>query len=412
MNEKGKLPKCMLVLTGLCFLMYFLYGIYFNSVGANAENMMSFFRVTESRQGMILTVQSVACIGMTVVLGLFGERINKLYGLMAGLAVLGAAAIAIGTIPQYRAEGSGFSLLLIFVLIGGFGLITLDLLMNGAIADLFPKQKNTLLPVVHAFFGTGSMLAPLAVTALANPSRPETYANPYLALGGAALLAALAAVLVMKKAKPMTPYADMKTVRARTNANPTEIFTDARAWLFLLCCMLYSCFQIGLSAWLPQYAQAKMDLSYELANTMLTLYFLGALAARFLSPLVYRRMSVKTFYVLSLSLSALVFLAFLFLPLPFIVRCILLVLTGLLQGPAVPAQVILCCDTFPTRTASASSLVVLGISLASLVAPAAIGALIESVGYQLPMVLIAAAVLLSVGVLLWIGRIRPKQAVQ
>lgn len=408
MNEKRKLPKCMAVLTGLCFLMYFLYGIYFNSVGANAENMMSFFGITESQQGMILTVQSVACIVMTVVLGLFGERINKLYGLMAGLAVLGAAAIAIGTIPQYRTQGSGFSLLLVFVLVGGFGLITLDLLMNGAIADLFPKQKNTLLPVVHAFFGTGSMLAPLIVTALANPSRPETFANPYLVLGSSALLAALVAVFVMKKAKPMTPYADMKTVRARTNGNPAEIFTDVRAWLFLLCCMLYSCFQIGLSAWLPQYAQTQMDLSYELSNTMLTLYFLGALAARFLSPLVYRKMRVKTFYVLSLSLSALVFLAFLFLPLSFIVRCILLVLTGLLQGPAVPAQVILCCDTFPTRTASASSLVVLGISLASLVAPAAIGALIESVGYQFPMVLIAAAVLLSVGVLLWIGKIRPK----
>ena len=45
------------------------------------------------------------------------------------------------------------------------------------------------------------------------------------------------------------------------------------------------------------------------------------------------------------------------------VQRVLLVLLGLLQGAEVPALVILCCETFPTRTASASSIIVLGVAV-------------------------------------------------
>lgn len=398
------------VLTGLLFLMYVLYGIYFNAIGANAESIMAFFRITEGQQGSIMTVQSVAAIALTIVLSLFGERMNKLYGLLAGLAVLGVAAAGIGIMPLYTTVGHGFGVYCAFILLGGFGLITLDLLMNGAVADLFPTRKETLLPVIHAFYGTGAMLSPLFVTWLANPAESVTFARPYLVLGCLAVAASIVSVIVMKKAMPQTPYADREALRARRSENPAEIFKDGRAWLMLIGCMLYSCCQIGLSAWLPQYALNVLHVEAELSNLMLTLYFLGALLSRFLSPLVYRKMAVKRFYGLSLLASVAAFLGFLFLPVPIWAKCIFVVLVGLLQGAAVPAQVILCCDLFPTRSASASSLVILGISFAGLLSPLVMGKLIERVGYGLPMGLLCICVVLSVAVLKLVDAISQRRS--
>ena len=62
------------LLAVLCFALFLLYGVYFNAFGANAESMMAFFGITESRQGFVMTIQSLGGIVMTVLLGLFGEQ--------------------------------------------------------------------------------------------------------------------------------------------------------------------------------------------------------------------------------------------------------------------------------------------------------------------------------------------------
>lgn len=370
------------LLAALCFALFLLYGVYFNAFGANAESMMAFFGITESRQGFVMTIQSLGGIVMTVLLGLFGERLHKLYGLLAGAVLVGVAGVTIGTMPLYGNDSYG--LLLVFALIGGVGYITIDLLMNGVIADVFPEKKSTLLPIVHGFYGLGAMLAPLLVTWLTDSGRPATFAVPYLVLGAAALVLGAVFWTVSRRATPHTPYADMTALRDRSVANPTEIFRDKRAWLYLLCCFLYLCFQNGIAVWLPNYYKTVHHMAGGAANAMLTLFFLGALVVRMLSPLVYKRMPVRTFYLLTCFLSAGVFAVLLLTP-SLAVQRVLLVLLGLLQGAEVPALVILCCETFPTRTASASSIIVLGVSLSALIAPTVLGRLIEQVGYGIPL---------------------------
>lgn len=195
------------LLAALCFALFLLYGVYFNAFGANAESMMAFFDITESRQGFVMTIQSLGGIVMTVLLGLFGERLHKLYGLLAGAVLVGVAGVTIGTMPLYGNDSYG--LLLVFALIGGVGYITIDLLMNGVIADVFPEKKSTLLPIVHGFYGLGAMLAPLLVTWLTDSGRPATFAVPYLVLGAAALVLGAVFWAVSRRATPHTPYADM-----------------------------------------------------------------------------------------------------------------------------------------------------------------------------------------------------------
>ena len=385
-NMKMNGTKLRPVLLLLCFGAFLLYAVYFNSFGANAETTMAFFSIDETANGFILTVQAVGCMGVTILLGLFGERLNKINGIAAGLLLMGGAGIAIGMMPVYLHTGS-YSLMLALSLAAGVGYMTIDLLMNSVIADVFPAEKNRLLPYVHAFYGIGAMLAPMFVTNVVRPEAPDSFGIPYLYVGVGAAAVAAALFAVSRGVTPDTPYAHLKTLGAKARSNPAEIFREKKAWLFLLSGYLYLCFQTGLTTWLPSYCAQVRGEDFTSAGLNVTAYFLGALVMRFLSPVLYRYLGVSRFYRGSLLTSAVLFLVYLLVPMPELSGKMLLAVIGLLQGASVPSLVILCCDAFPTRTASASSIVVFGVSLAAMTAPTIMGAVMESSGHQTAMLL-------------------------
>ena len=393
---KEKLRVSAIVLLILCFVSFLAYGVHFNCFGTSTETMMQFFRIDESRQGMILTVQSIGGIVMTVLLGLYGERINKIHGIAFGLGLMGVASMLIGAIPAWCEAGSGYGLMLVFSLLAGLGTLTVDLLMNGVITDVFPERKNVFLPYVHAFYGVGAMLAPMYVSALAAPDAPETFARPYLILGVLAIVLCGVLMLNAIRVNPHTPYRDMSVLRKRACGNPAEVFRDLRAWLYLAACFLYLVFQTGLSAWLPQYSMNVLQYPYASAAKMATFYFLGALLMRLLSPAIYKCMSVRKFYVVTISVSTVLFALFLFLPWGPVMTRVLIFVLGLLQGAAIPSMVILCSDSFPGRSASASSIIVLSVSLAALAGPSLMGTVILKSGYLWAMIMILVCLPMSI----------------
>lgn len=393
---KGKIRGKFLGLIVLLFAVFLMYGTYFNGFGTNAQATMSFFDITETQLGMILTVQALGCILVSVFLALYGERFNKLRGVTVGLLLMGVAALLIGTMTLYCKPGNGYILMLVFSLVAGLGFITIDLLMNGVIADIYPNHKNTLLPFVHAFYGTGAMLAPLFVNALINPELSASFALPYRFIGIAAVAVLVPLLIVAKQAVPETPYADMQEMKKRAKDKPAEVFRNPKSWLFLLAGVFYLIFQNGLSSWLPSFCSEQLSFDTDTAGLMLTVYFAGALTMRFLSPLVYKKIPVARFYALSILLSAVIFaLCFLLAPAKPIMF-ILMAAGGLLQGSAVPALVILCCDAFPERTASASAIVVLAVSIATFIGPVVMGRMIEGLGFTIPMLAATGCLLVSV----------------
>ncbi len=56
----------------------------------------------------------------------------------------------------------------------------------------------------------------------------------------------------------------------------------------------------------------------------------------------------------------------------------------------------LCCDEFPERTASASAIVVLAVSIATFIGPAVMGRMIEVLGFIIPMLAVDGCLLVSV----------------
>jgi fucose permease len=229
------------------FCAFIVYAFYVNSFGTNAGIMMDFFQMTESRQGFIITIQSVGGIATAIWLSLFGERYNKIRIIAACLALLAVGSLLIGFIPVLLSGSGGYFLLLLFVIFAGVGFTGIDVMMNGVITETYPANKNTLLPTAHAFFSTGAMVAPMFVATLVDTSRPSSFAVPFLAIGIMSAVVFAAYSAVGSRIMPTTPYANLQEVRSRVSENPAEIFKSKKAWLLLLACVLYFSFQVGLS---------------------------------------------------------------------------------------------------------------------------------------------------------------------
>lgn len=377
-----------------CFLLYLAASLYYNAFGPEAPLMMAFFDISEGRQGFILTLQAVGTLLASVYLALFGERHNKIYVVCGGMGTLALCALAIHLLPALFPMGSGYPALLAIVFAGGVGYTCIDLMINGVINDVYPVSRSTILPIMHAFYGTGSMLIPIFVSALVTDGRPETFATPYLAIAAATGAAAVFALVTGARFRPETPYADMRTVRRRVRENPAEIFREGRTWLFLLAFVLNFMLLCGISVWLVTYAQRALSLDYATASLLLTLFFGGALLMRFASPLIFRVLPVRRYVVLMPVLAALTLGAgFAIGSVPLLY--VLLPLGGFFQGGLIGAMVLLCCESFPERSASAASLSSFAVGVSTLVTPALMGAAAERFGFTLPMIAICICMLLS-----------------
>lgn len=377
------------------FAVFFAFALYFNAFGVNATLMMEFFSITEPQQGLIMTIQSIGGILISVFLALFGERYNKINTIIIGGAMMAVCSLMVGLVPSLFSPGTGYLFTLTVVFFAGIGYTVVDLMMNGVISDVYPQKKTTYIPFIHAFFGFGAMATPTLVALLVQPGDSGSFSVPFLLFGALAGVGTLLYAVVGKKLQPMTPYADMQQQRAQAVANPGEIFRDRRAWLILLIAFLYFAFLGGISSWLSTYCQTVLRVDYQTASLFQTLFFIGALVMRFTSPLFLKWLgTVKFFIIAALSAAACFFIVF-FVKQPALMYALTPV-GGFLQGGLVASIILLATDAFPTRSASASSLMVIATSAASLVTPLTMGAIARASGsFSLPMLLITACLALS-----------------
>ena len=373
------------------FLAFFVLSIPYNIQGPNAPVTMEYYGITAAGQGFIMTIQSLGNICAAVFLALRGERYNKIHTITFGLLILCLACSAIGSVPAYAA-------LLAMVAAIGIGAAFIDVMMNGAVTDIYTKQKNTFLPLVHGFFGIGAMVTPLFVTMTANPARPETFSRPFRFLGVIAAAVAAFYFFTGRRIVPETPYSNMAVMKKRAIEDPAEVFKTRKAWFFLVVGLLYFTFQLGTNMWLPTYTMRNAGADFDTAGLMLTVFFAGALPMRMLGPLFLRRFSARViFWAFGLASAALMLAALLTGNIAAMFA--LVAASGFMQGSSAPVFILICCETFPDRTASASSICTISAGVATLTAPLWMGGLSEHTGFQLPMILICCSMFISAGLI-------------
>ena len=382
----GRIPAKHIVFLSLAFCGYVINALYFNGFGTIAPVMMEFYQITPARQGLVLTMQSIGSLIMLVYMGLHGERYNKINLYSVATLLFGALCLVIGFALPYAV------IIMLFLVSGGLASVT-DVMVNGMIPELYPKQKNTLLPLLHAFFGVGAMVSPIIITTMASPDDPPSFIRPFLLIGALAVCLAVVFLIIKKLIIPDTPYADMSAVRKQVSDNPAEIFKTKKAWLLLGAGALYFSFQIGHMSWLPSYGQ-ELGMDFSTSGSMLTAFFSGSLVMRFCSPLILRKITARKAYILLSLLGAAIVSAAHFMQNPSMMIA-LLAIGGFMQGSCVAFLVLMSADTFPHRVASASSLTFIAAGVAAMTAPLWMGAIAEHIGFRIPLLMVCALIAIS-----------------
>lgn len=363
----------------LIFLGQVVFGFYYYVFGANAPVMMDYYQITPTQQGFIITMKAMGALIVSLYLAMYGERHNKINLICISMLVLSASSITIGFAPPYMA-------LIFAAAIGGAAYNTINVMANSIIPEMYFKQKETLIPILHAFFGVGAMVIPIVVTLMVNPNAPASFVRPFFLIGALEFILLIIFFVVGRRILPLSPYADMESVKKHNSGNPTEIFKTKKAWLFLFATLLYFSFQIGIASWLPTYC-LELGMDFGTAGAMLTAFFLGSLVMRFCGPLILRKINAQKAYFYFGMLSAITMVAALFLT-NVIAMMILVTIAGFMQGSCVAFLILMATEAFPHRVASASSIIYIGVNGAVMTAPLWMGAIAEHIGFRVPLLLI------------------------
>ena len=362
------------------FASFFLFAVPHTIHGSNAPVMMEYYGITAAQQGFVVTMQSVGGIAAALFVSLRGERYNKINVIALGVIIICLSCAAVGLVPAYR-------MLVLIVVVLGIGNSFVDVMMNGVIADVYPGKKNTLLPITHGFFVLGAMFSPMFVGFTVDPDAPVSFAYPFRIICIGAVAIFLLYFLSSRRIMAETPYVKMDAMKRRATENPAEVFKTKKAWIFLAAAIMYITFQYGTNMWLPTYAIRNVGADFQTGALMVTAFFAPALAMRFLTPFLLRRIPPRTFYSVFGWIAAALMLAALSvksIPILFI----LIVAVGFVQGSIIVVLILMCTEAFPDRTASASSIVSLASGIATLTAPFWMGSLSDHTGFLIPMIMI------------------------
>lgn len=366
---------------------FFIVLMYMGAVGAVATVTMDFYNVNTADFGWVSVLQFSGSIVAAIFLSMFGERLNKLTCFALSLIIVAVAGFLI-------ALKAPFIVVLMFFAIGGFGIGGTDVLGNSLIPDLFPKHTKTTIPILHMFSGVGSICAPFFAMLFVSDLDPQTFVVPYIILSLVSLGLAVFHLISSKRIIKETPYYMIKERNKNVKHNPVEIFKTKEAWFVFICVLLFSMYYMGVMTWYPTFLNKGREIPFETASNIQTFFYIGLLAMRIATPFILKKMSVRsTFILFTIASVACIVAASLVTSVTAIM--VLSCIAGFLQGSQTVVMLIVANEKFPTRTASASSAVLLGIYISGIVAPMLSGQLAVNVGYYIPFYLLCVCALAS-----------------
>jgi fucose permease len=378
------------------FCAFFVMALPLTVQGSIAPLTMAYYGISAAQQGLIITMQSAGAFCTAIFIALRGERYNKIHIIALGIIIICIMGAVIAGVPFY-------ALLLGLIVIVGIGTSFIDVMMNSVFSDVYPKQKNVVIPIVHAFYSVGATVVPIFVTLLVDTNVPSTFSYLYRLLFILAIPVFVLYFISGRRIMADTPYTNLEAMKKRVADNPAEIFKTKTAWFYLAVGMMYFTFQIGNTIWLPTYAIRETGADFSIGAMMVTAFFGGTLVMRFLVPLFLRKLAPYQVFSCFGWVSVVLMLAALFADNSALMLA-LVAISGFFQGSNVATFILMCTEAFPERTASASALCSIAVGIAFLSAPLWMGALSDSTGFLFPMILICGVFFVSATLVFFHGK--------
>ena len=313
------------LLTIGAFLAFFVFGFTDNLKGPVLPALLQDLHFNYSLGGTILLGAYIGFMTATLTTGFIADAAGQ-----KTVLVLAGVCLAIGV--------AGFSsfqtpiLLIISMMVLGFGLGSVELGSNSLIVKLHSTDKGRFLNLMSVMHGMGSMIVPLYAGWLlaANVSWRSVYRWDFILIGILVLYFSLMQF-------PQTLKGDNEKLDFKHIGKTA--FTPQMIWFYTVI-TVYVCIELGIASWMVEFLQKEREFSVTQSTQYLSLFFGLVMIGRFVGSFFVEKLGyLKSILVTSLCASA----------------CVAL---GLL-GPAglslmLPASGLFLSIIFPTITAAAS----------------------------------------------------------
>ena len=349
------------------YLLMVSYAISVTMVGPLMSRLIADYGLRLSQGGLIMTSQSIGGVLAILIGGPLADRLNK--GIMtAGFFFIYVAALfAIATAPSY-----GVLLAMFFAL--GASTRLVDTVNNALVADLSPGRRSSALNLLHTIFGVGALFGPIFTRLLLENG--VSWSAAYGFLGAFCALVAVAFVSMLRRHPlPVT------VGQAQGVPSPKLLLGSKRMWLLCGVMVCYVGSQVGLMTWLPMYMETALESTPVVASVSLSLLWIGIIAGRFGASRLPNAADPLPIIGWGSLLSGLFLLVgYLSGSIPVVLTVV--PLAGFAAAAVIPLLVNVACEWFPRNTGTASSMIFLSGSMASMTIPWLIGFIAEYAGFR------------------------------
>ena len=217
----------------------------------------------------------------------------------------------------------------------GIGAGAIDAALNNFVAVHY---NSTYMSFLHCFYGVGVAVSPF-VMALAlsfNNDWRLGYRIVFIAMSVISILSAISLPL-WKRAKPKSTEKEELKGTSLSLIKMAKMPAVRISWLvfFFSVALEFTC-----GIWGCTYLVSAEGLSESLSAKLLTLYYVGMTAGRFVSGLLNKKLNCKTIVYLGYTLTG-VGIALIALPIPPVIKGVALLLIGFGNGPTFPNMIYL-----------------------------------------------------------------------
>ncbi len=239
-----------------------LFGVTLTTLGAVLTPLIARYGLNKADAGALMALMSLGILAGSLVFGPVVDRFGYRPVLLAGAMGVGLGLAAIARSPTAAVLAPA---LLAFGCGGG--------LLNGAtnalVSDITPEGRESGLSLLGVFFGIGALGVPLALGLLL----PQvSYAT---VVGGLAIL-----VVIPLMGFVVVRFPPPKQAQGFPLRRVGALLGDASLLLVGLMLFLQSGMEITLGGWSARYVNEVLGLSEDRSDLVLSLFWIGMVAAR------------------------------------------------------------------------------------------------------------------------------------
>ena len=361
-------------LNAICYTVMFLLGLWLSVYQSVISEITLSVGSGSTLTGILIALYFLGALTMPPVAGEVSDRFGKKTVLIAAVVVMIAGIVTVASTGRIVPAGLG-------VFLTGAGACTLEGLFSAKITDVHADNSEKIMNYSQGVFCAGAVLGPLMVLAVRVPGG-VWQTNMYII---AVLLAVAGGAILCLPGDKKEPE--------RVKGGAAYSFTlmrDIRFLLFFFSILLYVGAEAGVAFFITDYFEGSATVLGEIS---LSLFWGSMIIGRIIAGLLSRHSGKIMLICL---FTALIFSLLLQINQPPVVSVFIYIMIGFGMSAVWPLIMAACTRAFRSTSGTAGGLMMLGGSLGGMLIPFVIGIISNAGSVRSAILLVPAAILVTI----------------